>query len=77
MVLWAAVLCTEGLVYVGVFRVERVGGIGTDGGLDAGDFLAEGCFGVSEGRGRYVQNPVVDDARHSSGDLFPTTQLAV
>ena len=51
MKLGAVVLCTEGLVRVGVFRTGYVSSIGTDSGLDAGEFLAKGCFGIGEGLG--------------------------
>ena len=42
----AVVGCADGLVLMGVFVTGCVGGLGTDGGLDAGEFMAEGCFGV-------------------------------
>ena len=57
----AVVLSAEGVVCVGVFGAERVGGLGTDGDPGTGEFLAEGCFGVGEGRGRDVQNPVAGE----------------
>ena len=31
---------------VGVYGMRCVDSLGTDDNLDAGDFLAEGCFGV-------------------------------
>ena len=52
--LGAVVLCAEGLVRVGVFGTGCVGCLGTDSGLDTGEFMAEGCFGIGEGRGRGV-----------------------
>ena len=61
MILGAVVLCAEGSVRVGIFGTGCVGCLGTDGGLDTEDFMAEGCFGVGEGRGRGVQNPVAGE----------------
>ena len=40
----------RGLVREGVFGEGRVGSPGTDAGLDAGEFTAEGCFAVGGGR---------------------------
>ena len=39
---------------MGVFGVEQVGGLGTDSGLSAGEFLVEGCLGIGDGQGRDV-----------------------
>ena len=61
MILGAVVLCAEGLVRVGTFGTGCVGCLGTDGGLDTGEFMAEGCFGVGEDRGRGVQNLVAGE----------------
>ena len=53
--------CTKGLVRVGVFGTGYVGGLGTDSNVDDGDFMAEGCFGVGEVRGRDMQYLVADE----------------
>ena len=42
----------EELLRVGVLGTGCVGGLGTDGNLDTGNFMTEGCFGVDEVRGR-------------------------
>ena len=57
----ASMGCVEGLVHVGVLGTGYVGSLGTDGELDAGDFMAEGCFGVGEVKGRDVQYPVAGE----------------
>ena len=49
MILGDVMECAKDSVGVGVFRTGCVISLGTDNGLDAGEFMAEGYFGIDEG----------------------------